>query len=78
VFSRTPGKPKVASSLKDAMTHPKWKYSTSPSETAFQLSHGTHVSLFSYLKQHPTDLKQWASSVQVKLYISSVTWHIKF
>jgi len=63
-WSLTPGKPKVAISLKDAFTHPEWKYSTSPLETAFQLSHDTYLSLFAHLKQKPAELKQWASSVQ--------------
>lgn len=47
------------------MTHSEWKYSTSPLQTAFQLSHCTDLSLFAYLKQRPADLKQWSSSVQV-------------
>jgi hypothetical protein len=47
------------------ITHPQWKYSTLPAETAFQLSHGTSLMVFAHLKQHPDELKQWASSVQV-------------
>ncbi|EGN94593.1 hypothetical protein SERLA73DRAFT_77956 [Serpula lacrymans var. lacrymans S7.3] len=60
----TPGKPKVASSLLDVITHPQWKHSRSPKETAFQLSHKTPLTLFAYLKQNPAELKQWASSVR--------------
>lgn len=65
LFGRTTGKPKVAASLFDFMTHPEWKYSTSSTQTAFQLAHNTHDSVFAYLKQRPSELEQWASSVRV-------------
>lgn len=61
---RTPGKPKIAQALKEQLTHPMWRHSRSSIETAFQLSHGTHLSVFEYNKQHPALLKQWASSVR--------------
>ncbi|KAH7906432.1 O-methyltransferase-domain-containing protein [Hygrophoropsis aurantiaca] len=63
-WSLTPGKPKIAASLLDFVTHPEWKYSLSTAETAFQLAHNTHETLFEYLKHNPTELTQWASSVQ--------------
>ncbi|KAG1728779.1 S-adenosyl-L-methionine-dependent methyltransferase [Suillus lakei] len=64
IWSLTPGKPKVAASLFQFMTDPCWKYSTSPAETAFQLSHGTQDTLFAWLKARPEQLTQWASSVR--------------
>ncbi|KAJ7573938.1 S-adenosyl-L-methionine-dependent methyltransferase [Mycena floridula] len=60
----TPGKLKVASSLLDTMTHPEWKFSTSATETAFQLSHDTDLSLFEWLKERPEELLQWSKSVK--------------
>jgi len=62
----TPGKPKVATSLLDQITHPdrEWRYSRKPDETAFQLGNNTKLTLFEHLKQHPDELTQWASSVQ--------------
>ncbi|KAK0194556.1 S-adenosyl-L-methionine-dependent methyltransferase [Armillaria mellea] len=60
----TQGKGKIADSLLSAITRPDWKYSTSPLETAFQLSHHTSLSLFDYLKANPAELQQWASSVR--------------
>ncbi|KAG0702126.1 S-adenosyl-L-methionine-dependent methyltransferase [Suillus ampliporus] len=64
IWSLTPGKPKVAASLLQFMTDPYWKYSTSPAETAFQLSHSTQDTLFAWLKARPKQLAQWASSVR--------------
>ncbi|KAK0498922.1 S-adenosyl-L-methionine-dependent methyltransferase [Armillaria luteobubalina] len=63
-WALTQGKGKIAGSLLGAITRPDWKYSISPLETAFQLSHNTSLSLFDYLKANPTELQQWASSVQ--------------
>ncbi|KAK0469010.1 S-adenosyl-L-methionine-dependent methyltransferase [Desarmillaria tabescens] len=63
-WALTQGKGKIADSLLDAITHPGWKYSTSPLETAFQLSHHTPLSLFDYLKANPAELQQWANSVR--------------
>jgi hypothetical protein len=33
------------------ITHLQWKYSTLPAETAFQLSHGTSLTVFAHLKR---------------------------
>ncbi|SJL10575.1 uncharacterized protein ARMOST_13963 [Armillaria ostoyae] len=63
-WALTQGKGKIADSLLSAITRPDWKYSTSPLETAFQLSHHTSLSLFDYLKANPAELQQWASSVR--------------
>lgn len=63
-WALTQGKGKIADSLLGAITRPDWKYSTSPLETAFQLSHHTSFSLFDYLKANPAELQQWASSVR--------------
>ncbi|KAK0484582.1 S-adenosyl-L-methionine-dependent methyltransferase [Armillaria novae-zelandiae] len=63
-WALTQGKGKIADSLLSAITRPDWKYSTSPLDTAFQLSHNTSLSLFEYLKANPTKLQQWASSVR--------------
>lgn len=63
-WALTRGKAKIANSLLDAITKPEWKYSTSPLETAFQLSHHTPLSLFDYLKANPAELEQWANSVR--------------
>lgn len=62
---RTTGKPKVAAALVDFMTHPEWKYSTSSTQTAFQLAYNTDDSVFAYLKQRPSEHAQWAASVRV-------------
>ena len=63
-LSRTPGKPKVATSLLPQITHPEWKYSRQPDQTAFQLGNETSLTLFEWMKQLPDELTQWASSVQ--------------
>ncbi|TFY81660.1 hypothetical protein EWM64_g2351 [Hericium alpestre] len=60
----TPGKPKVATSLLPQITHPEWKYSRRPDQTAFQLGNDTSLSLFAWMKERPEELTQWASSVQ--------------
>ncbi|OCH89292.1 S-adenosyl-L-methionine-dependent methyltransferase [Obba rivulosa] len=62
----TKGKPKVASALMQQLTHPDraWRFSRQTDQTAFQLSHDTDMTLFAWLKQHPDELRQWASSVQ--------------
>ncbi|KAI0067078.1 S-adenosyl-L-methionine-dependent methyltransferase [Artomyces pyxidatus] len=60
----TPGKPKVAQSLLTQITHPEWKYSRQPDQTAFQLANDTPLTLFAWMKQRPDELTQWASSVQ--------------
>ncbi|KDQ13840.1 hypothetical protein BOTBODRAFT_55853 [Botryobasidium botryosum FD-172 SS1] len=62
----TPGKPTVATSLLDQLTHPdrEWRYSRKPDETAFQLGNNTKLTLFEHLKRNPDELTQWASSVQ--------------
>ncbi|KIJ58607.1 hypothetical protein HYDPIDRAFT_102311 [Hydnomerulius pinastri MD-312] len=63
-WSLTPGKPKVASSLLDFVTQGEWKYSVSPAETAFQISHGTSDTLFQYLARNPDQFEQWSASVR--------------
>ncbi|KAJ7483273.1 S-adenosyl-L-methionine-dependent methyltransferase [Mycena latifolia] len=64
IWTATPGKPLVAMSLWDMMTLPECKFSTSSVKTAFQLSHNTKLSLFEYLKRHPSELEQWSKSVR--------------
>ncbi|TRM59078.1 S-adenosyl-L-methionine-dependent methyltransferase [Schizophyllum amplum] len=63
-WAMTKGKGKVAGSLLDMITHPHWKHSTSITHTAFQLGHNTDLSIFAYNKEHPAELKQWATSVK--------------
>lgn len=72
-WALTPGKLKIASALYSQITHEKWKYSTSPEETAFQLSHDTSLSLFQYLECNPLELKQWAASVKTMGDISEAS-----
>ncbi|KAJ6466025.1 S-adenosyl-L-methionine-dependent methyltransferase [Mycena vitilis] len=64
IWTGTPGKPLVAISLSDMLTLPEFKFSTSAVKTAFQLSHKTELSLFDYLKCHPSELEQWSKSVR--------------
>ncbi|KAF8515741.1 S-adenosyl-L-methionine-dependent methyltransferase [Gautieria morchelliformis] len=53
---QTPGKPRVAASLKDMITHPKWKYSTSPKETAYQLAFQTDLHMFDHVQPEVANL----------------------
>ncbi|KAJ7982927.1 S-adenosyl-L-methionine-dependent methyltransferase [Mycena polygramma] len=64
IWTGTPGKPLVAMSLSDMLTLPDFKFSTSSLKTAFQLSHNTELSLFDYLRLHPSELEQWSKSVR--------------
>ncbi|OBZ74915.1 O-demethylpuromycin-O-methyltransferase [Grifola frondosa] len=54
----------VAGQLQNWVTHPKWRYSQSPVETAFQLTHGTDLSLFEWLQGRPEMMGRFADAVQ--------------
>ncbi|KAF7373539.1 putative O-methyltransferase [Mycena sanguinolenta] len=54
---------KVATVLRYLATQ-EFKLSTLSVKTAFQLSHDTVLSLFDYLKCHPSELEQWSKSVR--------------
>ncbi|KAF5360053.1 hypothetical protein D9758_007602 [Tetrapyrgos nigripes] len=61
----TPGKPKVADSLYQMITHPQWKYSQDSKQTAYQLAHDTDLIMFDHLyKYAPDTAKLFANSIK--------------
>lgn len=74
-FSRPPGKPRVAASLIDMITHPKWKYSKSPKETAYQLAYETDLLMFDHVYRQPEVAKAFANSIRVCAPFLTISVH---
>ncbi|OBZ67746.1 Demethylsterigmatocystin 6-O-methyltransferase [Grifola frondosa] len=55
---------RVAASLQDWITDPRWKHSQSPDETAFQMANATDLGLWQWFDEHPTVRASFASAVQ--------------
>jgi len=52
----------------DMITHPKWKYSKSPKETAYQLAFRTDLSMFDYVyREQPQNVEIVAHAIGVGL-----------